>query len=103
MYTLFSYKQWNRYVECVNRPYAYRPPELRKYLYRWETNIKEDQKKYFDWMLSIDERSYLSQSIFALNKTESFLRNSQPNTALLYTENANEALQVNNVFLITSE
>lgn len=52
-------------------------------------------------MIPIEERSFLSQSIYRINVTEDYLRNCQKNVALPYVNKTNEVLQVNVLIFYT--
>lgn len=86
--------QWQRYVTCVNKPFGDRPAQLREYLAKWQCDVKESVRLYFNWELNIDERTVLDQSPFRTDLTEQWLRKNQLNITPPFYDKIKEALVV---------
>lgn len=87
--------QWQQYVDCKHFPSIKQPAQLREYLAKWELEIKEEKDKTFDWMLLMDERTYITQNIFFDDRTWRYLKATQPNIAHPYLYKTIEVLKVN--------
>ncbi|XP_017095915.2 uncharacterized protein [Drosophila bipectinata] len=55
-------QKWKTYVSCDGLPDAEQPSDIRSFLFQLRTEEKIDRKDDINWVLSVDERSILSQS-----------------------------------------
>lgn len=81
-------------MDCVNKPFGDRPAQLREYLAKWDCEIEEKVKVYFDWQMNINERTLLDQSPFRVDMTEQRLRTYQPEVAPPFRDKIEDALKV---------
>lgn len=82
-------------MDCENKPYGDRPAQLREYLSKWEWEMEDEVKRFFDWQLNIDERTMLDQSPFRVDRSERQLRSLQPPLAPPFYDKIQDALKVN--------
>ncbi|XP_037811181.1 uncharacterized protein LOC119603270 [Lucilia sericata] len=88
-------KKWQDYVNCCPLPKAYIPPEIRLCMEKLKYFENISQEKTIDWLLSIDERSILTQNHMRTNLTHTALKErNQLNFAEEYNRNIEICLEI---------
>ncbi|XP_067627464.1 uncharacterized protein [Eurosta solidaginis] len=88
-------EKWNIYLRCDGLPKPYIPPEIRLFFAKLKFFENSSIEKTMDWMLSVDERSMLSQDIFRKDMTRRALVNQmRPNFGDEYKEYIDYLLKV---------
>lgn len=54
-------EKWKTYVSCDGLPDSEQPCDIRSFLFQLRTEEKDNTKQDISWVLSVDERSVLSQ------------------------------------------
>lgn len=62
-------ESWNMYLACDKLPNVHHPPEMRSFIEEMRLNETKDINKDANWVLSVNERSILTQDLTAVNLT----------------------------------
>lgn len=89
-------KNWSDYVDCVNLPEPKSPPELRRYLLKWQQSSKEHYMTDHTWELQTNPRSILNQNFNSVDLTRKTIAKNQPNIGGWYNEKIEHGLKVLN-------
>ncbi|XP_054738724.1 uncharacterized protein LOC129244862 [Anastrepha obliqua] len=88
-------EKWNIYLRCDGLPKPYIPPDVRLFFEKLKHFESLDIEKTIDWLLSVNERSILTQDIFSKDKTRRVLvKELRPNYGDEYKENVDLMLKV---------
>lgn len=66
--------KWINYVDCDPIPKAYQTPNIRLFFAKMKHFEEESIERTIDWIMSVDERSILTQNIFRKDRTFSTLK-----------------------------
>lgn len=66
--------KWQDYVNCCPLPKAYKPPDIRLSMEKLKYFEKISKQSTINWLLSIDERTVLTQNQFRKDLTHCTLR-----------------------------
>lgn len=85
---------WNRYKDCSKIPLVDNIPELREFLFKWNSRLSTHRSNRINWYLKCDEHSFLSQDVDTIFTTFERVKGQQPNLGNEYVEMMKELLTV---------
>lgn len=88
--------EWNSYMRCNGLPNAADPTDLRKYLHMWRDEIAKANKVEINWMLRVNEQSFLTQDQSVMDMSIQNMKKLQPELGEIYSKRACEVLGILN-------
>lgn len=88
--------EWNSYMRCNGLPNANDPSDLRKYLHMWHDEITKTNKTEINWMLRVNEQSFLTQDQSVVDMSIQNMKKLQPQLGENYSKRACEVLGILN-------
>ncbi|ALC44488.1 CG12983, partial [Drosophila busckii] len=79
-------EHWKRYLDCDGLPRVASPPEIRTFLEQVRHECQVDVNHTVNWELAVNERSVITQDIFATEETRQELVKERPNLGQLYSD-----------------
>lgn len=86
--------EWNSYMRCNGLPNASDPSDLRKYLHMWRDEIAKASKAEINWMLQVNEQSFLTQDQSVADMSRENMKKLQPDLGEKYSKRACEVLNI---------
>ncbi|XP_011179379.1 uncharacterized protein LOC105210257 [Zeugodacus cucurbitae] len=88
-------EKWQNYLLCDGLPKPYIPPAVRLFFEKLKFFDRFNTEKTIDWLLSVDERSVLSQDIYGKDMTRrALIKEIRPNFGDEYKANIDLLLKV---------
>ncbi|XP_011206536.4 uncharacterized protein LOC105228410 [Bactrocera dorsalis] len=88
-------EKWKKYLLCDGLPKPYIPPAVRLFFEKLQHFDRLNTEKTIDWLLSVDERSVLSQDIYSKDMTRrALVKEMRPNFGDEYKTNIDLLLKV---------
>ncbi|EDW95100.2 uncharacterized protein Dyak_GE22366, isoform B [Drosophila yakuba] len=84
--------KWNSYLACDGLPNPSRPAEIRKFIFQLNYKEQEACANEVSWVLSVNDRSVLSQAPNRDDMTRKNLEKLRPNIGQLYDETVQKIL-----------
>lgn len=86
--------EWNSYMRCNGLPNANNPSDLRKYLHMWRDEIQKANMTEINWMLLVNDQSFLTQDQSVADMSKENMKKLQPELGGNYSRRACEVLGI---------